>query len=189
MSLGAASWLVRASAERLHSKNLYLGDWWIVPIRAVDLSEIPAAHPVVVFHRFWSKAAAAEAWAPWSAFDPAEHPAILPWVLLLRREPAADESAAPAWRYTVCGTGCTGLFGFSYQGKLFGEDLPPDAAAERMVEFERAIGGDGAQFSATRLPIPGKDFVKVFRGVFPFAAGPAGVDRLFVVLAREDTRV
>lgn len=160
-----------------------------MPIRPVDLSEVPAAHPVAVFQRFWLKAAGAEAWAPWAAFDPAEHPAILPWVLLLRREAAADGNEAPSWRYTVCGTGCTALFGFSYQGKLFGEDLPPDAAAERMVEFERAISGQGAQFSAARLPIPGKDFVKILRGVFPFASRPGEVDRLFVVLARDDTSI
>lgn len=158
-------------------------------IRAVDLSEIPAAHPVAAFHRFWIDAAKGGGWAPWSAFDATQHPAILPWVLLLKREQAAAEGAGFAWRYSVCGTGCTGLFGLSYQGKLFGEDLPPDAAKQRMAEFDRASRGEGAQFSSTRLPIPDKDFVKVFRGIFPFAAGTAGVDRLFVVLARQDTRI
>ena len=159
-----------------------------MPIRSIDLAEIPAAHPVAVFHGFWMEAAKGEAWAPWASFDPAQHPAILPWVLLLKRETPAAEDGPPAWRYAVCGTGCTELFGFSYQGKLFGENLPPDAVAQRMVEFDRAVGGQGAQFSHTDLPIPGKDFVAVFRGVFPFATGTAGVDRLFVVLARDDTR-
>lgn len=160
-----------------------------MPIRPVELSEIPADHPVAAFHRFWAQAADGGPSAPWSSFDATHHSAILPWVLLLRREDPQEAGGAAGWRYTVCGTGCTALFGFSYQGKLFGEDLPPDAAAERMAEFERAINGQGAQFSATRLPIPGKDFVRVFRGVFPFTSGGRGVDRLFVVLARDDTRV
>lgn len=166
-----------------------VGDFCRVAIRTVDFSEIPAAHPVAAFHRFWVAAAKGAGWAAWSAFDAAQHPAILPWVLLLKREQPAAEGGGFTWRYSVCGTGCTGLFGFSYQGKVFGEGLPPDAVKQRMAEFERAVHGKGAQFSSTRLPIPDKDFVKVFRGVFPFAAGTAGVDRLFVVLAREDTRI
>lgn len=151
-------------------------------LRPVSLGEIPERHPVAAFHRFWTAAAQGQPWAPWTAFDAAEHPSILPWVLLLRREPAG-------WRYTVCGTGCTALFGFSYQDKLFGEDLPPEAAAQRQVEFDRALAGQGPQFSHTRLPVPGKDYVQVFRGVFPFASGSDGVDRLFVVLAGDEARV
>src|SRR5512138_82166 len=157
-------------------------------MRALDISAMPADHPVAVFHRFWCEAAGGSGWAPWAAFDPSQHPAILPWVLLLKLEgPSAGDTSA--WRYAVCGTGCTALFGFSYQGKLFGENLPPEAAAQRMAEFERAIAGEGPQFSHTELPIPGKDFVAVYRGVFPFATASDGVDRLFVVLARDDTRV
>jgi len=160
-----------------------------MPIRTVALSQIPQQHPVAVFHAFWAQAAKGSTVAPWSAFDPIDHPAILPWVLLLKRESPPAAGAPPAWRYAVCGTGCTDLFGFSYQGKVFGENLPPDAAKQRMVEFERAIAGEGAQFSHTELPIPGKHFVSVFRGVFPFATQGEDVDRLFVVLASEDRRI
>lgn len=157
-----------------------------MPIRTVVLSQIPQRHPVAVFHAFWVRAANGAAVAPWSAFDPIDHPAILPWVLLLKRESPASAGDPPAWRYAVCGTGCTDLFGFSYQGKLFGEGMPAEAARQRMVEFNRAIAGEGAQLSHTELPIPGKDFVAVFRGVFPFATEGEDVDRLFVVLAGED---
>lgn len=150
--------------------------------RSVDLEEIPEQHPVAVFHRFWTSAAKGARWASWATFDATHHPGILPWVLLLRREP-------DGWRYTVCGTGCTALFGFSYQGKLFGEGLPPEAAAQRQAEFDRVIAGEGPQFSHTRLPVPGKDFVQVFRGVFPFASGTDEVDRIFVVLAGEEARI
>jgi hypothetical protein len=155
--------------------------------KAVALSEIPHTHPVAVFNRFWETAAAGRPVASWSAFDATEHPAILPWVLLLKREPA--DAGGVQWRYAVCGTGCTSLFGFSYQGKVFGEDMPPQAAADRMAEFDRAIAGGGPQFSHTRLPIPDRDFVPVFRGVFPFASAGEEVDCLFVVLADDGTRV
>jgi hypothetical protein len=116
-----------------------------------------------------------------------EHPSVLPWVLLLKPEPGAGE--AKVWRYAVCGTGCTELFGMSYQGKLFGESLPPAAAAQRKAEFDRAIVGGGPQFSHTNLPMPEKDFMKVYRGVFPFSTRDGEIDRILVVLARDDTRL
>lgn len=156
--------------------------------RKVGLSEVPSVHPVAVFHEFWAAAAAGRSIAPWSAFDATEHPSILPWVLLLKREAAPEGGGAVQWRYAVCGTGCTNLFGFSYQGKVFGEGLPPEAAAERRAEFDRAIAGGGPQFSHTQLPIPEREFVPVFRGVFPFASSGDDVDRLFVILADEAAR-
>lgn len=166
-----------------------LGGDLSMTLRSVTLDEIPEQHPVAVFHRFWSGIAIGGRWAPWASFDATQHPAILPWVLLLRRETSAEAGGSDRWRYTVCGTGCTALFGFSYQGKLFGEGLPPEAAAQRQVEFDKAIGGAGPQLSHTQLPVPGKDFVLVFRGVFPFVDGSDRVDRLFVVLADGNARV
>lgn len=154
--------------------------------REVAASEIPPGHPVSVFYRFWAGAAADRPSAPWAAFDATEHPSILPWVLLLKRETPSDSPEASQWRYVVCGTGCSDLFGFSYQGKLFGEGLPPEAVADRKAEFDRAVAGAGPQFSHTQLPIPDRDFLPIFRGVFPFSSEDGEIDRLFVVLAKED---
>jgi hypothetical protein len=158
-----------------------------VSFRGVQLPEIPPGHPVSVFHRFWSSVAKDDQVAPWSVFDAAAHAAVLPWILLLRREDAGE--AQESWRYTVCGTGCTELFGFSYQGKIFGENLPPEAVAERLAEFQRAAGGAGPQFSHTRLPIPDRNCLPVFRGVFPFSAQSGVVDRILVVLAKDSQQV
>ena len=113
------------------------------------------------------------------------HPKILPWVLLLKRECGASDTVR--WRYAVCGMGCTELFGLSYQNKIFGDDLPPDAVAKRQAEFDRVCGGSGPLFSETELPVAGKSYVRVFRGVFPFASDGPAVDRLMVIIA--DTRL
>jgi len=157
-------------------------------IREISLADFPPAHPAAVFHRFWSAAAEGRCWAPWARFDAVDHPAILPWVLLLKSEPAEDGESI-RWRYAVCGTGCTDLFGFSYQGKLFGTGMPAGAAAERLDEFRRVVAGAGPLFFDSHLPIPTREFVRVLRGIFPFSTGAGEVDRLFVVVAREDARV
>ncbi|WP_340120058.1 hypothetical protein [Pelagibius sp. 7325] len=161
-----------------------------MPIREISLAEVPPGHPAAVFFRFWQQAADGSAWVPWRRFDATEHPGILPWVLLLRREPDETGGGSPRWRYSVCGTGCTELFGFSYQGKLFGEGMPAEAAAERLAEFQRVISGEGPLFFVSHLPIPDREFVRVLRGLFAFSSNDDGdIDRLFVVVAREDTQI
>lgn len=106
----------------------------LLPYRALDISDVPVAIRWPYFTAFGMRAARGRGWA---AFDASRHPTILAWVLLLKCE-NSPEDASWQWRYAVCGTGCITLFGFSYQGKLFGEDLPPAAAAQRRAEFERA---------------------------------------------------
>lgn len=161
-----------------------------MPIREISLAEVPSSHPAAVFFRFWEQAAGGSPWVPWSRFDATEHPGILPWVLLLRREPDETGGGFMRWRYSVCGTGCTELFGFSYQGKVFGEGMPAEAAAERLAEFERVIAGEGPLFFVSHLPIPDREFVRVLRGLFAFSSnGDGDIDRLFVVVAREDTHL
>ncbi|GAB4376737.1 MAG: hypothetical protein Kow00114_40610 [Kiloniellaceae bacterium] len=158
-------------------------------IREISLAEAPPSHPAARFFQFWKQAAGGLAWVPWQRFDATEHPAILPWVLLLRREPDETGGGVVQWRYAVCGTGCTELFGFSYQGKLFGEGMPREAAVERLAEFQRVIDGAGPLLFLSQLPIPDREFVRVLRGLFPFSTnGDGDIDRLFVVLAREDAR-
>ena len=157
------------------------------PIREIPLAEVPGSHPVAVFNRFWQAAAADHRWAPWSRFDPVDHAAILPWVLLLKSE-VPPQGPGRDWRYAVCGTGCTELFGFSYQGKLFGAGMPAEAAAERLAEFDRVVAGAGSLFFDSHLPIPTREFVRVLRGIFPFSTQEGEVDRLLIIVAREETR-
>ena len=75
------------------------------------------------------------------------------------------------------------------RARFFGEHLPPAAVTEQLAEFKRAAGGAGPQFSHTRLPIPDRSFLPVFRGVFPFSRQSGAVDKILVVLAKDSQRV
>ncbi len=141
------------------------------------LDSIPDGHPVAVFARFWLDAAGSRAAPDWCAFDPVDHAPILPWVLLLQPE------GPDALRYTVCGDGCVETFGFSYQGKIFGEDLPPEAVEIRRREFQRAQDGDAPLYSRTNLPIANREFVEIYRGVFPFVGTDGELQRIMVIIA------
>ncbi|NIA70627.1 hypothetical protein HBA54_18680 [Pelagibius litoralis] len=155
----------------------------------ISVLDVPETHPVAAFAAFWTLASNGGSSLPWSAFDPAQHKDLLPWVLLLKRDSDADPALAQSWSYAICGTGCTELFGRDYQGKTFGQDLPKQALVERKAEIDQLIAGSGPLFSHAPLPCEGREFVQVFRAAFAFC-DPAGmVDRLLFVVAREDERL
>ncbi|WP_420346965.1 hypothetical protein [Pelagibius sp.] len=163
-----------------------------MPYRPVSLAEVPPEHPVAVFAASWQEAAKGRGPLPWSGFDPAAHKAVLPWLLLLKRDPAADPALAQSWHYALCGTGCTEIFGGNSEGKAFADGLPPAAVAERLRELARLVDGEGPLFSHSNVPLKGREFLRVFRGAFPFTSGeaPQGVvDHVLYVIARVDERV
>lgn len=143
----------------------------------IQLNDIPAAHPVAVFADFWIAAAADRPAPEWREFDATQHPKVLPWVLLLQPEPNGS------LRYSICGTGCTSVFGFSYEGKEFGDGLPAEAVEIRKKEFARAQAGEAPLFSKSSVPIENREYIDVFRGVFPFLAPDLTLQRMMVVIS------
>lgn len=143
----------------------------------VAIDVIPDTHPVSVFNTLWQSVVGDGVAAPWSAFRPQEIADILPWLLLLERQ------GDGRYYYRVCGTACENLFGMTYQGKFFGDDLPPSAVRKRREEFDRIEAGEGPVFSATTLPIPTKEDKEIYRGVFGFSSDGEEVDRIGVVIA------
>ncbi|MEQ8398955.1 hypothetical protein [Thalassobaculum sp.] len=158
--------------------------------RSIEPSEIPALHPVAHVRDGWANFAGTTGIAPWSSFDPVDYPYVLPWVMLLRQEDPADPERL---RYVICGDGCRKTFGMSYQGKLFGEDLPGSVVAQRRAEFQKIRNGHGPLYSRTPLPIANREFIDIYRGVFGFssddASGAAAVDRYLVVVAPLNVQV
>lgn len=154
--------------------------------RSIESSEVPALHPVAQIRDVWPTLAGAGGIASWRHFDPFAYPQVLPWVLLLRQEDPAEPDRL---RYAVCGDGCRQTFGFSYQGKWFGDDLPEQAVASRLAEFAAIREGRGPVYSFSPLPISDREFIEVYRGVFGFSSDGSLVDRYLVVLAPDNVRV
>jgi len=149
-------------------------------IAHIGLEDIPETHPVARMANWWVGLAENDGTPPWSAFDPIDHRLILPWILLLR--PMEDGRL----KYVVSGTWCDELFGFSYLGKFFGDNLPPDAAKARKDEFDRAVTNREPLYSKVNLPVENKEFIKVIRGVFPFLTDNGDIERIMVVIAPVD---
>lgn len=154
--------------------------------RPIHPSEVPALHPVAQIRDVWPSLAGTGGIAQWRRFDPFDYPQVLPWVMLLRQD---DAEQPDRLRYAVCGDGCRQTFGFSFQGRWFGDGLSDEAIASRLAEFAAIRAGSGPIYSFTPLPLSDRAFIDVYRGVFGFTSEGSGVDRYLIVLAPQNVRV
>ncbi len=143
----------------------------------VDMSTIPDAHPVAVFDTSWRKLKGAGMAPDWDTFDAVEHPRILPWILLLRPEEDGN------LRYTVCGEGTTEVYGRSMKGMVFGQHLASDLSEHFLDANERVQSTRTPLVAKTSTPIIDREFIQLFRGVFPFLAAGGALQRICVISA------
>lgn len=146
----------------------------------IEIDAISGRHPVRAFEAYWTLHANDTVIPPRSRINPAEIAGVLPWLMVLE---VLRFHSTTEFRYRLAGTGCTDLFGIDYTGKMLGDNLTPEGAAIRRQEFARVLEEGRPIISATNLPIQAKDFIKVYRGVFPVTASGSGTDQIFVVIA------
>lgn len=115
-----------------------------------------------------------------SQINPAEIAGILPWLLVLE---VSRFGTSAEYRYRLAGTGCTEIFGVDYTGRSLGDHLTPEGTEIRRREFEQILQQGEPIVSTTNLPIKGKDFIRVHRGVYPVRASGEQADQIFVAIA------
>ena len=153
----------------------------------VSQEQLPDQHPVAVFARYWASKRSARSELPCrNDLKPSEMLPTIPWLLILERS-----GEAPNWqfRYRLAGTGCTELFGIDYTNKLLGENLLPEGTKIRQQEFERALSSREPIFSQTPLPVPDREFITAYRGVFPVSTDGSEADQIFCVIAADRTMI
>lgn len=104
-------------------------------------------------------------------------------------EPIKTSPGIQEYRYRLAGTGCRDIFGFDYTNKLLGEHLTAEGAKIRRQEFADVTNNESCIYSWTELPIDGRSFIKVYRGVFPVSTNDDTAHQIFVVIAPEDMRI
>jgi len=147
------------------------------PYKRVVLADLPKEHPVSVFADYWMSKSGGEKPMQRYLFSPADLPQVIPWLMILER------FGDSGYRYRLCGTGCVDLFGIDYTNCELGDHLPEESAETRRQEFTEVWREAKPVYSHTRVPIPGREFLKIFRGVFPVATPEGQPDQVFVVIA------
>lgn len=148
--------------------------------QVVDIEYIAERHPVRAFDTYWKRHAVDGKVPQRSKINPAEIAGILPWLLVLEVNRMGDSTD---YRYRLAGTGCTEIFGVDYTGKFLGEHLTPEGTEIRRREFAQILAEGRPIISTTNLPIKGKDFIMVHRGVFPVRVSADDADQIFVAIA------
>lgn len=147
-------------------------------IKHLERASVPDGHPVAIFARFWDSLRAGRETPEWRRFDPVDcPPKVLPWILLLVPD------GEGGLKYSISGTGCDEVFNLRYQGKTFGEGLPEQAYRDRRAEFDKVVGARAPLYSLVQLPVEDREFIKVYRGVFPFLSDGADIDAMMVIIA------
>ncbi len=153
----------------------------------VSREQLPDRHPVAVFARYWSAKRDVGTCLPCrSDLKPSEMLSAIPWLLILERC-----GEAPEWqfRYRLAGTGCTELFGVDYTNRLLGENIDPEAMKIRRQEFFHVLNRREPVFSRTPLPIPDREFITAYRGVFPVTTDGSEADQIFCVIAADKAKI
>lgn len=157
-----------------------------MPYQELAEEEIPEFHPVSVFGDYWNERRRSSHLPYRSDFEPANIPALVRWLLLI--EPLHMDGRIE-FRYRLAGTGCCEIFGTDYTGKMLGDNMEPEGAEIRRREFLRVMETERPIYSWSTVPIAGREFVKVYRGIFPATVGGEGTDRIFAVIAPEALRL
>jgi len=153
------------------------------PYSEITASEVPGNHPVARFNSYWTGHRRPGQPLGRAEFRPDQLVEVLPWLLVL--ENSEDEQ----WRYRLCGTGCTRIFQIDFTGKVLGDDLPPESAEMRRREFAVTYDQIEPVFSQTRVPIPGREFIEIIRGVFPVVDLTKPARQVFVVIAPHQVKL
>lgn len=151
--------------------------------REYDFLDVPVKHPVGDFARHWFDRRSETGTPRIDSLEAHKLLRVVPWMMLLRSEEDGQ------LRYEFCGDGCSSTFGFSYEGMMFGDGLPPEAVATRRKEFDVAHASKKPLFSRTELPIEGREDITVYRGVFPFVDHDGEMEGVAVILAPVEKRL
>ncbi len=157
-----------------------------MPFKSVEAEEVPEGHPVRAYLRHFEEHKTNDGILSGSEFDPFQVAGLLPWLLILDVLP---RSLPPVFRYRFAGPKCCELFGIDYTGKLLGDDLPVEAAERRRREFHQVMEDRVPVFSRASIPLPGKEHMQIYRGVFPLAKQDTDfIDQMHVVIAPIEER-
>ena len=143
----------------------------------ITRSEIPLGHPILMFDAFWSGVSTDQKSACWSQFNPMSMTFVLPWIVVL--DCIQDED----YMFRLCGTGCDRMFNRSLTGTKFSDQVDRKLAKARYDDLSMVKSGSGPLYAKGNLPVPDRDHVKVFRGLYGFTAGADEINRLVLIIA------
>ena len=140
--------------------------------------QIPEGSPVDAFRQLWAQKKQPNGAIARSDMRPETIPKLMPWVLIL--EHAVLDGRA-TFKCRFCGTKVRDLLGFNATGRTLEDMQDPDAIEPRMKEYTSVLESGEPSFKVADLPIKGREFMAIFRGVFPASSDGTHADQIVLV--------
>lgn len=164
----------------------------------ISFEEVPDGHPVRLFHAHWLNERTDNGMFLRKSLDPARFPKLLPWVVMVTKEPIAEGEARKQsylkdrdyrFRYRLCGTEYGNMVGRDLTGLPVGRMQSPDDAIATYKSIEVCLETNEAYVGETSMPLADRSFIKIIRSVFPMSTDGTAIDLALSVVAPSDTRI
>ncbi|UTW56145.1 PAS domain-containing protein [Kordiimonas sp. SCSIO 12610] len=149
-------------------------------LKILTFEQISSGHPVKHFGEFWQANKNEDGLFPRAAFNPARCLNILPWVVILKYE---QTEHGPEFFFRLCGTGFTELVGRELTGDNVRTSIRPDLADSMVDDLAGCLESGKPRFYDMLVPVQGREFIRVQRGVFPVSSDGRQNDQLFIIVA------
>ncbi len=89
----------------------------------------------------------------------------------------------------LMGEGVKNLFGANLAGKDLGSALSDGKTAQRLEDLQAVAETREPSFHVSNVPVKAREFIKIYRGCFPFCDEERRIIRLIIVAAPTDDSV
>lgn len=150
-------------------------------MQTIALSEVDRFHPVSMMADYCATMAREVCpLAPlWSDFDPMAIPRALAWVILIKRENASSEGHL----IRLMGEGAINLYSANLTGLTISQAYERRLITEPWKNLAEVAETRQATFHRGNVPREERNFIRIYRGCFPFCDERRNITRLIVVIA------
>lgn len=153
-------------------------------MKKIDLSEVEEKNPIVTMADYFFRMSRVVCpLAPlWSDFDPMAVPGVLEWMIVLERRDETLEGHV----VRLMGESVKNLFGANLAGKDLASALSDGDVAQRWQDLNAVAETREPSFYVSKVPLKAREFIKIYRGCFPFCDEKRRIIRLIIVAAPTD---
>lgn len=147
----------------------------------VTLGDMPENHPARLFYDYWKELCAEADFALKADFNPADIPRLLPNICILKLDDSGPELG---FNLTLIGEGVKNMSGVTEMADYERYLYTGDNLADRRLIYGELVKAPQVRFYRMKVPFPGRQFIEIIKGIFPFSSDGKKIDYFYLVMER-----